>query len=88
MQGVFIGYALIFALLVGILIGWYSGVFSERMGNNKNESPGYSPSIDEILSVLNVINMSYRCSPHEKECLEKAICILEEKASEENEEDE
>ena len=75
---------LFFVLSIGVLIGWGCGCIY-KITDNKVELPKHVPSIDEILCVLNMINATYRCSPHEKECIDEAIHIFEEMSLENDE---
>lgn len=85
MIGVFWGYVFFFGFFLGGLVGCVASRISAKMDDN-TELPKYVPSIEEILCVLRTIRATYRCSPHEDECMEEAIRLIE-SMSEENEDD-
>ena len=76
MIGVFWGYVFFFGLFLGGLIGWGASKASSKL-DDKAELPKYIPSKEEILCVLRTIRATYRCSPHENECMEEAIRLIE-----------
>ena len=77
MQGVFWGYLFFFGMCVGGIIGCILYEISVKTGNTEKKIPQYRPSKEEIKIVLQVIMMSLRYSPHEKECVAEALRLIE-----------
>ena len=81
-------YFLLFVcIVISIIIGLLSVGMFDKDNNNNQELHKYIPSIEEILCVLHVIRATYRCTPHEADCMEEAIRLIE-SMSEEDEDGE
>ena len=68
----------IFSLLLCIAIGIVMWVVVSK-NDNKEEHEFHKriPSKEEVLCVLRTVRAMYRCSPHEDECMEEAIKLIE-----------
>ncbi len=80
MIGVFWGYVFFFGLFLGGLIGWGASKASSKLDDGSEQNidfTKYVPSKEEVLCVLRTIQAMYRCSPHEDDCMEEAIRLIE-----------
>ena len=68
----------IFTLFLCVVIGIAIGVTIPKNENNEeHEFHKRVPSKEEVLCVLRTVRAMYRCSPHEDDCMEEAIRLIE-----------
>ena len=68
----------IFTLFLCVVIVIAIGVvISKNEDNEEREFHKRIPPKEEVLCVLRTVRAMYRCSPHEDDCMEEAIRLIE-----------